>query len=115
MQEGDPGKNKEKIEAQDARAGVVRYQIFYQEIIADTMRLPTPNLAMLLAGEDDFLRELGVPKEKRILITAHEREKIFHRWGSELEALGSLMDPAGRKRIEDKIKEGLSAELAKKQ
>lgn len=110
-------KTAEAMEVAEKSAGAERYRLIYREAKAEEMGLATPQLGAILAEEDDFLKRLGVSEKLVHSIVARVRDKTLRRWGSELNALGSLLDlmnPELHKRLDAEIEEGLRAEVAKK-
>ncbi|MBI2637493.1 MAG: hypothetical protein HYW88_01205 [Candidatus Sungbacteria bacterium] len=113
MQERDAGLPKGP-EAQEKIPGVERYRLLYQELKAEEVGCSVPNLAHLLAEEEDFLKHMRVGEDIIHSLIAERRIQILRRWRSEVIALGSLLSQEFREKIDAKIIEGLKAELEEK-
>ena len=95
--------------------GIERLRLIYREIRAEEMGLAVPKLAKLLKEEGESLIRAGVNDEKvRNRLMAEKQPQILRRWRSELESLGSLIDPDERKRIETEINQSLLRELSER-
>ena len=93
-------------------AGVERFRMIYREIKAEEMGASVPNLGKLLREAEESLIRAGVKDESvRNRFKAEEHDRILRRWRSEFEALGSLVDPDERKRIETEIGQSILKEL----
>ncbi|KKU51686.1 MAG: hypothetical protein A3A28_02455 [Candidatus Sungbacteria bacterium RIFCSPLOWO2_01_FULL_47_32] len=112
MQEREAGQSK-GTESQEKTPGMTRYRLLYQELKAEEMGCSVPNLAHLLAEEEDFLKQIGVETDMIHVIVAERRGQTLRRWGSEVEALGSLLEKDLRERIDADIIKGLTAERAR--
>lgn len=111
----DPTRRGGGKEGRDISFGVTRYRLLCQETGAERMGLATPNLAKLLVEEEGFLKDLRIPEGQVHRIVAETKRKALLRWGSEITALGSLLEPDFKKQIDAEIEGGLRAEeLAKK-